>query len=312
MGKIVGNGIRLAKRVAKYTISLAAEAVHLTKWFLSKNRNNRECLNRTERKEKIIVSLTSFPGRINSVSKTIETILNQKDCKPDKVELWLAESQFEKKEEELPQNLLKLKEYGLDIRWCDDIRSYKKLLPALVSHPTDIIVTADDDVYYSRKWLEKLYKSYKMNSTAIHCHRATKIIQKNGKLDVVVGGIEYYPEPACLNKLVGVGGVLYPPNSLDEEVFNTQAISKYASTNDDIWFWFMAILNNYKINVVEKNEPSPITVLGALNSSKLSDVNDRGQNLFWVQLNQMMEQYVFVKNEIMRELAERDSANNRF
>ena len=54
----------------------------------------------TKRTPKIIASLTTFPERINTVEKTIKTILNQ-TLKPDEVVLWLAESQFPKLEEEL-------------------------------------------------------------------------------------------------------------------------------------------------------------------------------------------------------------------
>lgn len=46
-----------------------------------------------KRNEKIIVSLTSFPGRIHLVHKTIQTILLQ-SVKPDLIELWLAKEQF--------------------------------------------------------------------------------------------------------------------------------------------------------------------------------------------------------------------------
>ena len=46
-----------------------------------------------KRDTKLIVSLTTFPGRINSVHKTISTLLTQ-TLKPDEVILWLAEAQF--------------------------------------------------------------------------------------------------------------------------------------------------------------------------------------------------------------------------
>lgn len=300
---------KYARKIAKYSVSFITEMLHCAKWLISSNRRKNDCLNKMPRDEKIVVSLTSFPDRIKSVSKTIETILNQKECKPDKIELWLAESQFQNREKCLPVYLLQLKKYGLDIMWCEDLKSYKKLLPALRIHPNDIIVTADDDVYYSRKWLGKLYRSYKINPIAIQCHRATKIIQNNGKIDVVPGGKEYYKSPSCLNKLVGVGGVLYPANSLNIEVFDLKSIMKYAPTNDDVWFWFMAILNHYNVNVVSGNEPNPITVWAALKSSKLSDINDHGENLFWKQFENMMGQYEYVRNVIIEELRVHDKSH---
>ena len=73
-------------------------------------------LNKKPRKPRVIVSLTSFPERIPYVHKTIETILNQ-SVKPDMVILWLAREQPRSKEKELPKDLLKLRRYGLTIRW---------------------------------------------------------------------------------------------------------------------------------------------------------------------------------------------------
>ena len=61
----------------------------------------------------IIVSLTSFPERINTVWLTIVTLLSQ-TLKPKKVLLWLAKSQFEGIE--LPDNLKRLEKYGLEIK----------------------------------------------------------------------------------------------------------------------------------------------------------------------------------------------------
>jgi hypothetical protein len=42
---------------------------------------------------------------------------------------------------------------------------------------------------------------------------------------------------------VGIGGVLYPPNSLHPEVFNSDAIYKTCINGDDLWLKIMAIKN---------------------------------------------------------------------
>ncbi len=39
--------------------------------------------------------------------------------------LYLAEEQFPNKEADLPGKLLKFKENGLTIKWCEDLKSYK-------------------------------------------------------------------------------------------------------------------------------------------------------------------------------------------
>lgn len=213
-------------------------------------------LNRISRGEFILVSLTSFPARIKTVSYTIETILNQR-VKPDDVILWLAEEQFPRKEKELPHRLLRLKEYGLKICWCKDIRSYKKLIPTLQMYSDKIIVTADDDVYYPPNWMEQLYQSYKLDKECIHCHRGHPIeIGENGEIlsyDVWGKKNAIVGDPTYRVLMTGVGGVLYPPNCFYEDICDEKLFKTLAPDADDFWFWTMALLKGSKIKVVSNN-----------------------------------------------------------
>ena len=204
---------------------------------------------------KLIVSLTSFPERIPEIFYNLYSLLSQ-TIKPDILILWLAEEQFPNKEKDLPQLVLNLKKYGLTIKWCKDIKSYKKLIFSLKEFPDDIIVTADDDIYYPDNWLELLYNSYLRDPQYIHCHRAHRIETNDA------GQVNSYNEwdkcitnneASYLNFFTGAGGVLYPPNSLYEDVLNEELFMKLAPTADDIWFWAMAVLNNTKIRIINNH-----------------------------------------------------------
>ena len=107
----------------------------------------------------LIISLTSYPPRINTACETVKTLLNQ-SMKANKVILWLAKEQFPNKEKDLPVQLLDLTKQGLTIKWCKDIKSYKKLIPALAEYPDAVIVTFDDDVLYDENVLKELYDAY--------------------------------------------------------------------------------------------------------------------------------------------------------
>ena len=131
-------------------------------------------LNRSPRSEKIIVSLTSYKPRINDVKYTIYSLLNQ-TFPPDKLILWLDEDSFPKREKNLPPDLLKLRNFGLTIDWCENLRPYKKLIPALEKFPDDIIVTADDDIFYRSDWLKILYDEHLKNPDCVIAHRAHRI-----------------------------------------------------------------------------------------------------------------------------------------
>lgn len=258
-------------------------------------------LNKIERSPRIIVSLTSYPGRIHTVHKTIDTLLSQ-TMKPDKVILWLATEQFPEQEKELPKELLRLKKRGLTIEWCEDLKSYKKLIPTLKKYPEDIIVTSDDDAYYADNWLELLYKSYKKESGLfVHCHRITKVYFENGKYHVIPAGSSKFSQPSFLHKLTGLGGVLYPPHSLYEDVLNEKLFQKLAPTNDDLWFWFMAILNGVKIKTVEGCIPVPKSVEGSQENGGLCRVNDQGPKLFWKDFAALMEHYPQIDEMLKRE-----------
>lgn len=222
-------------------------------------------LNNEERNPKIIVSLTTFPDRINSVYNTINCLLNQ-TMKPDKLVLYLASSQFPKKEEDLPNSLLNLKKYGLTISWCDDIKSYKKLLPALKDYPNDIIITFDDDIYYDNDVIEKLYLSYQKNKDCIYTHRASRAyFDKNGKLKLykankLFQSYKKFKKPSLFNSIIGFGGVLYPPNSLYKDVLDIEKAKELSYSQDDIWFYAMAVLQGTKICLVDGYDRSYNTV----------------------------------------------------
>ena len=109
---------------------------------------------RTTQGERMVVSLTTFPLRIGKVHLTIQSILRQ--SRPaDRILLWLSKEEFPE-EAQLPANLLRLKEKGLDIRFCDNIRSFKKVFYTAQEFENDVIVTADDDALYPENWLEGL------------------------------------------------------------------------------------------------------------------------------------------------------------
>lgn len=290
------------KQKVKDLRSLVIGCLYELAWRTSRNRKNKNCLNHQARNEQLVVSLTSFPDRIGIVHKTVRSILNQERIKPDKVELWLASEQFKNGERDLPTALLDLKKYGLEIRWYHDIRSFKKLIPTLKEHSDSIIVTADDDVFYERDWLTRLFCGYEQNKHNIYCHKATKFyLDEDGNYRATGGGKYYYKEGSFLNKLVGVGGVLYPPGSLNTEVLNEVVFQELAPTNDDIWFWFMAILNKTKVSVVAGNTPKPIEIYERRKSGKLTNINDSGENLFWVQFNNLINRYPEVDSMLRNE-----------
>lgn len=205
------------------------------------------------RTPKLVVSLTSFPQRIDTVHLAINTLLRQ-SIKPNVLILWLAREQFPNGEKELPKSLLKLKDFGLTIDWCEDLKSYKKLIPSLKKYPNDIIITADDDLCYEEDWLESLYGTYLKNPNNIYVRRAGRIMVLENKFKTISNRKHLYTnyfKPSYKNVLLGGSGCLFPPDSLHEDIFNVEKIKYLLPTQDDFYFWAMAVLKKTKIGVVK-------------------------------------------------------------
>ena len=195
----------------------------------------------------VIVSLTSYSKRIYEVYLAIESIM-QGTIKPNRIILCLGEDEFKGKQ--LPVFLQKQMKRGLEILYCKDIRSYKKIIPVLKKNPESIIVTIDDDAIYEPDLLENLLISYRENPECVSACR-TELIKtdKYGKpLGYMQWGMkESVKYPSYYNFLTGVGGVLYPPHCLHKEATNEEVFLKICPRADDVWLHAMCMLNGTKI-----------------------------------------------------------------
>lgn len=245
------------------------------------------------RKEKLIVSLTTFPQRIYDIDVVLFSLLNQ-TVKPDKIILWLSREEFPNLEQDIPVHILNMKKFGIDIEFCNNLYSYNKIIHSLKKYPNDLIVVADDDVYYEYNWLEKLYNAYLENPNYIHCHRAHKIqFDEDGNILPYTKWIECVESGntniSFSNFITNVGGVLYKLEFLYKDVFNDKLFMELCPKADDIWCWAMAVLNGTKIHVVKDNINKIIEV-GYDYYVKLWHVN-KLQNFNDVQLNNVFDYY---------------------
>lgn len=240
---------------------------------------------------KVIVSLTSFPARIPYLHKTLYSLLSQ-SVKPTGVYLWLAENQFPNKEHDLPKDILDLIPFGLEIRWTErDIRSYKKLIPTLRSEPDAIIVTADDDLYYHKKWLEYLIESYTEFPDYVHSTTITRIRKENNSY-IIAPREGLIGTASFCNKLLGGSGCLYSPNCFENEVLDEEKFMRIAPTSDDLWFWIMAVKAGKKIRWIPKGLDTFYYVENTQESTpRLCDTNDHGEKLFFCHLENLIKEY---------------------
>lgn len=194
----------------------------------------------------IIVSLTTHAKRIYDVHVAIESIM-QGSLKPNKIVLWISDDY---KNKSLPLVLKKQMQRGLEIEYCKDVRSYTKLIPSMNKYPEAAIVTIDDDIIYPYDMLESLVGAYVENP---ECICANWIHQIPANLNDEYKSLLDWPvlhdvdDLSLLYFYEGFGGVLYPPHSLDPEVFNENVFLDICKYADDVWFNAMSLKAGTKV-----------------------------------------------------------------
>lgn len=259
-------------------------------------------VNTDKPKQQVIVSLTSFPAAIPYAAQAVQSILKG-NVLPDKVVLYLTFSQFAEKR--IPQELLKLAEDNsiFEIRNYDrDIRSYRKLIPALKDFPDAVIVTIDDDVAYHKNMLRDLLRLHEQLPDAILAHRAKRM--KPGKPYHQWSKYRWYSflfqriYSDFKNIQTGVGGVLYPPHSLKQDMLDVELFTAIAPTTDDIWFWAAGVANGTKIVPVPFGHNKPCGLKKPRELS-LKTVNFKsGKDLNAAALKAIVERYPTIGERI--------------
>lgn len=240
----------------------------------------------------IIVSLTTYGKRIYDVAFTIESIMQQ-SMKANRIILWLDHS-FEN--QPLPQSLLLQSQRGLEINFCTDIRSYTKLVPALRAYPKDAIITIDDDVLYDYDVLENLISAHIQEPGYIQSCRVHRIALGNDGRPISYNDWDWHISEEGVHRLnfqTGVGGVLYPPESLDKEVLNQKIFLDICKFADDVWFYSMALKKGTLVNKVHtRNDRGEDYLLNeAVQDMGLANINTKGEILNDRQIKAVLSKY---------------------
>lgn len=244
----------------------------------------------------LVVSLTSFSPRFAKLHITLESLLNQ-SLKPNSICLWIAEEE----EALLPNSVTRLKERGLSILKCPDIRSYKKIIFALKQFDDAVIVTADDDIIYPKDWLSSLYKAHLIDPGTIICHRGRLMtFNQFGEINPY----RFWPllEGEHKSELVfpvGAGGVLYPPKSLSDQVLKQELFLNLCPHGDDIWLKVMSLLNGRECKRISHFRKHFKMVKGS------QEVSLKGENM--ASRNDFQIQAVFDHFDVQNFLTRRES-----
>jgi hypothetical protein len=227
-------------------------------------------LNKETRNIELIVTLTAIPSRIDNIWITLESIFRQ-SYKPDRIILWLSNEEFGNIT--LPDSLLELKEKGLEINFCENIRSHNKYYHTVVNNPSAFIVTIDDDIIYTENMISNLIQMHNQYPKAV-CSNMTHLVTfENGKLIPYTKWKQTYKKilkPSHQLIQLGVCGVLYPPKVLPKVCFDKELIKQLSFGSDDVWLNTMCLINNIPIVTNKTFNKYFLTISGSQQISLLS------------------------------------------
>ncbi len=208
----------------------------------------------------VIVSLTTTSKRLELLRISLLSLLHQ-NSKPDRIWVWvskeayLSDAGIESVEwlEDKFSDVLSSSEVPIDFKMTENTGPYRKLLPTLeLCETDDLIVTADDDIFYGKQWLTLLLNSYHKNQGFPLAGRARKVMRtpwgaiKGYMTWPLVTTFGSETEDSLLT--FGGGAVLkkafFPPNFVRNEEYKN-----LAPTADDIWYTHALFYHNQKVFV---------------------------------------------------------------
>lgn len=227
----------------------------------------------------VVVSMTTHGPRLGRCHLAIESILAG-DARPGRLCLWLADGG----DLGLTPQLSRLQQRGVEIQVVrPDYRSANKLVHALRAFPGSRIVVADDDALYPRDWLAELLRAGDESPGSVVAHRCRRL---RFLADRTLAPIRERPldgvpdrngEVPSLDLVgLGVGGVLYPPGSLDERVFDVDLFMALSATDDDVWFKAMGLLAGTPTRRVHDTDSAVNPTIRGTQESALFAINDLG------------------------------------
>lgn len=240
----------------------------------------------------IIVSLTSFPARINDVWQVIECMKRQ-TIRPAKIILWLSKEQFPD-ENQIPASLRDRMDGCFEIRLVDDdIRSHKKHYYVSQEFSDNLIFLVDDDLYYKSDLLERMLEVRNRNGKCVVCNYGY-IVPYDKDRNMMPYNVwpEQYSYSEDNELFFGSGGgTLYRPSEMFADLTNKDLFLSLTPSADDVWLNAMARLGGLKRIMLHNGLPLPIA---EEDNVHLSSTNV-GQSQNDVQIKAVREYY---KNKV--------------
>ena len=186
----------------------------------------------TSGKRRVVVSLSTIPERMNALTPTLLSLVEQ-TVQPDRILLALPRVSIRSgRPYPDPPSLPD----GIEVLACTDTGPSTKLLHALLAEPDALVIAVDDDVIYARDFIETLLAAHMSYPDAalgwIGWNIEPGVNPKNVRQvwGTTLGA------PVEVDILLGHGGLAIPPGALDAQVHDYSGWPEELRWVDDVWF----------------------------------------------------------------------------
>jgi hypothetical protein len=220
----------------------------------------------------IIVSLTSYPERIETTGLAIESLLRQ-TLKPNRIILNLFEGEFP--DHKLPELLeLQLKR-GLEINWCpENHKVFLKVIPTLQKYKNAWVISIDDDSIYSKDLIKELYETSQLYPKSVIAKAVRQTEEKDGHIPPIAFW-KFSERARTLDtwgpsqNLIpeGYQGVLYPSFLFSEDSLKNLAYKNICPSDDDLWMYYLTVQNELSVVKIPSISEA-ITIFGSQNTDQ--------------------------------------------
>ncbi len=211
-----------------------------------------------------VVSLTSFGERLKTLPLTIKSILAG-TTKPRRLVLWVTDAERSL----VSPDVLAFCSRGLEVRFCPDYGPHKKYILTLGElEGSDILVTADDDVLYPKKWLSTLIAAREESPECVVAFRAKRMLFDHGRIaPYATWPMVRSAVPSLAHVSTGVSGVAFPKALVSGLLEVGLGFTEKAPRADDLWIHSVAVSNGIMTRQVRSRPREFFEVPGTRSTS---------------------------------------------
>lgn len=191
----------------------------------------------------IIVSMTSFPGRLELVPIAFKHFIKKQTLKCDKYVLWLSRAEFDGEKSPDEIGLREIVDLGVEIHWCDEDSKIHIRHNSLKLWPNEYNLIIDEDIFYPVTYTQQLIDATKKYEKCV--------ISYFSCYEIFTGYKKYelprYRKPSLRNKYNG-GLVCFPPNTFPQNCFKYSDIRDLICPyHDETWVNLFLKYNGTKV-----------------------------------------------------------------